>query len=319
MAAARLRRAALGVLLLALIAVPFASSGYILRLLTLLFTFAVMAEGWNLIGGFAGYTDFGSVVFFGLGGYTTGLLMTKLKLPFVAGWLAGAALCTVFAILMGLLLLRLRGHYFGIATLGTSFAVREIVANWPSVTGGGTGISLPIYEFPNSVFYYIMLAVLIASVAVTWWLSRNRLGFGLIAIRENEQAAEVLGVNALRYKVTAYALSGFFIGMVGGAYAYWITFIDPTTVFDVGITVEVIIMAVLGGAGSVAGPLLGAAILTVISEILNAYVPGVHLTVLGAIIVLVVLLIPNGVIEYLGFKRKLSFRSIGATLAQTRV
>jgi branched-chain amino acid transport system permease protein len=319
MAAARLRRAALGVLLLALIAVPFASSGYILRLLTLLFTFAVMAEGWNLIGGFAGYTDFGSVVFFGLGGYTTGLLMTKLKLPFVAGWLAGAALCTVFAILMGLLLLRLRGHYFGIATLGTSFAVREIVANWPSVTGGGTGISLPIYEFPNSVFYYIMLAVLIASVAVTWWLSRNRLGFGLIAIRENEQAAEVLGVNALRYKVTAYALSGFFIGMVGGAYAYWITFIDPTTVFDVGITVEVIIMAVLGGAGSVAGPLLGAAILTVISEILNAYVPGVHLNVLGAIIVLVVLLIPNGVIEYLGFKRKLSFRSIGATLAQTRV
>ncbi|MFI5268638.1 MAG: branched-chain amino acid ABC transporter permease, partial [Chloroflexota bacterium] len=119
--------------------------------------------------------------------------------------------------------------------------------------------------------------------------------------------------------VTAYALSGFFIGMVGGAYAYWITFIDPTTVFDVGITVEVIIMAVLGGAGSVAGPLVGAAILTVISEVLNAYVPGVHLTVLGVIIVLVVLLIPNGVIEYLGFKRKLSFRSIGATLAQTRV
>ncbi|HVA26114.1 MAG TPA: branched-chain amino acid ABC transporter permease [Chloroflexota bacterium] len=316
---ARARRAALGVLLLALLAVPFATSGYILRLLTLLFTFAVMAEAWNLIGGFAGYVDFGSVVFFGLGGYTTGLLMTKLKLPFVAGWLAGAALCTVFAILMGLLLLRLRGHYFGIATLGTSFAVREIIANWPSVTGGGTGISLPIYDFPNSVFYFIMLGLLIAIVGLTWWLSRNRLGFGLVAIRENEQAAEVLGVNALRYKVTAYALSGFFIGMTGGAYAYWITFIDPTTIFDVGITVEVIIMAVLGGAGSVAGPLIGAAILTVISEILNAYVPNAHLTVLGAIIVLVVLLIPNGVIEYLTFKRKLSLKSIGATLAQTRV
>ncbi|MFI5269241.1 MAG: branched-chain amino acid ABC transporter permease, partial [Chloroflexota bacterium] len=146
-----MRQAALAVLLLALLGVPFATSGYFLRLLTLLFTFAVMAEGWNLIGGYTGYTDFGSVVFFGLGGYTTGLLMTQLKLPFVVGWLAGAVLCTVFAILMGLLLLRLRGHYFGIATLGTSFAVREIIANWPSVTGGGTGISLPIYDFPNSV------------------------------------------------------------------------------------------------------------------------------------------------------------------------
>jgi branched-chain amino acid transport system permease protein len=313
------RQLALVVLLVALLAVPFGTSGYILRLLTLLFTFAVMAEAWNLIGGFAGYVDFGSVVFFGLGGYTTGLLTTKLKLPFVAGWLAGAALCTIFAILMGLLLLRLRGHYFAIATLGVSFAVREVIANWPSVTGGGTGISLPIYQFPNSIFYYIMLALLIAIVALTWWISRNRLGFGLRAIRENEEAAEVLGVNTLRYKVTAYALSGFFIGMVGGAYAYWITFIDPTTIFDVGITVEIIIMAVLGGAGSVAGPLAGAFILTVISEVLNAYVPSVHLTVLGVIIVLVVLLIPNGVIEYLGFKRKLSFRSIGATLAQTRV
>jgi branched-chain amino acid transport system permease protein len=313
------RQAALAVLVLALIAVPFGSSGYILRLLTLLFTFAIMAEAWNLIGGFTGYTDFGSVVFFGLGGYTTGLLMTKLKLPFPVAWAGGAILCVVFGILIGLLLLRLRGHYFGIATLGVSFAVREVIANWPSVTGGGTGISLPIYDFPNSVFYFIMLGLLILIIALTRWISLNRLGFGLRAIREDEQGAEVLGVNALRYKVTAYALSGLFIGTVGGAYAYWITFIDPGTIFDVGITVEVIIMAVLGGAGSVAGPLVGAFILTIISEVLNAYVPSIHLTVLGVIIVLVVLLIPNGVIEYLGFKRKLSLRSIGATLAQTRV
>jgi branched-chain amino acid transport system permease protein len=316
---ARARQAALLVLVLALVAVPFATSGYFLRLLTLLFTYAIMASAWNLIGGFTGYTDFGLVVFFGLGAYTTGLLMTKAKLPFLAGWLAGGVVCLIFAILMGLLLLRLRGHYFGIATLGTSFAVREVIANWPSLTGGGTGISLPIYDFPNSVFYFIMLALLIVIVSLTRWISRNRLGFGLVAIRENEQAAEVLGVNALRYKVTAYTLSGFFIGMVGGTYAYWITFIDPDTIFNVGITVQVIIMAVLGGAGSLAGPLVGAFILTIISEVLNAYVPNAHLTVLGVIIVLVVLLIPHGVIEYLGFKRKLSFRSIGATLAETRI
>jgi branched-chain amino acid transport system permease protein len=129
----------------------------------------------------------------------------------------------------------------------------------------------------------------------------------------------VLGVNTLRYKVTAYATSGFFIGLVGGAYAYWVTFIDPDTIFNVGFTVEVIIMAVLGGAGSIAGPLVGAFVLTGISEVLNAYVPGLHVTVLGAIIVLVVLLIPNGVIEYLGFKRKFTLRSIRSTLAATRI
>jgi branched-chain amino acid transport system permease protein len=316
----RASQAALGLLLLAAIAMPFAtSSGYILRLLTLLFTYAVMASAWNIIGGFTGYTDFGLVAFFGLGAYTTGLLMTKAKLPFIAGWLAGGVVCVVFAVLMGLLLLRLRGHYFGIATLGTAFAVREVIANWPAVTGGGTGISLPIYDFPNSVFYFIMLALLIVVVALTWWIGRNRLGFGLVAIRENEQGAEVLGVNALQYKVTAYTLSGLFIGLVGGAYANWITFIDPDTIFNLGFTVLVIIMAVLGGAGSVAGPLVGAFILTIASEVLNAYVPSIHLTVLGIIIVAVVLLIPNGVIEYLGFKRRLTLRSIAATLAETRV
>src|SRR5690349_19147271 len=103
--------------------------------MTLLFTFAVMASAWNIIGGFTGYADFGIAVFFGLGGYTTGLLMNKAKLPFLPAWLAGAVVCVVFAILMGLLLLRLRGHYFAIATLGTSFAVREVIANWPAVTG----------------------------------------------------------------------------------------------------------------------------------------------------------------------------------------
>ncbi|HLY64594.1 MAG TPA: branched-chain amino acid ABC transporter permease [Chloroflexota bacterium] len=319
MKAPGISRIVLGLVILALIALPLRSSGYIVHLLTLLFTFAIMAQAWNFIGGFTGYTDFGAVVFFGLGGYATGLLMLKTKLPFGLAWVAGALICLVFATLMGLLLLRLRGHYFGIATLGTSFGVREVIANWPSLTGGGTGISLPIYHFPNSVFYYIMLALLALIIAFTWRMSRERLGFGLRAIREDEQGAQVLGVNVLQYKVTAYALSGLFIGLVGGAYAYWITFIDPGTVFDVGITVEIIIMAVLGGAGSVAGPLVGAAILTFISEILNAYVPNAHLTVLGAIIVLVVLFIPHGVIEYLGLKRRLSFRAIGATLAETRV
>ena len=306
-------------IVLVLLAVPFAHNSYFLHLLTLMFAFAVMAEAWNLMGGFTGYPDFGLVVFFGLGAYTTGLLMTKQKAPFPVAFLAGGLLCCAFAILVGLLLLRLRGHYFAIATLGISQAVREIVANWPSVTGGGTGVSLPIPDFENNVFYYIMFGLLVIIVAFTWSISRQRLGFGLLAIREDELAAQVLGVNTLRYKVTAYATSGFFIGLVGGAYAYWVTFIDPDTIFNVGFSVEVIIMAVLGGAGSIAGPLIGAFVLTGVSEVLNAYVPSLHVTVLGAIIVLVVLLIPNGVIEYLGFKRKFTLRSIRSTLAATRI
>jgi len=311
--------AALAVLAAVLIIFPLSRSAYFLHLLTLMFAFAVMAESWNLMGGFTGYPDFGIVVFFGLGAYTAGLLMTKAKAPFPAAFLAGGVLCAVFAWLVGLLLLRLRGHYFAIATLGISQAVREVVANWPSVTGGGTGVSLPIPAFDNAVFYYIMLALLAIVVALTWWISRGRLGFGLVAIRENELGAQVLGVNTLQYKVTAYVASGFFVGLVGGAYALWVTFVDPDTIFNVGFTVEVVIMAILGGAGSLVGPLVGAFVLTGISEVLNAFVPGLHVTVLGAIIVLVVLLIPNGVIEYLGFKRKFTLRSIRATLAATRV
>ncbi|HEX6512073.1 MAG TPA: branched-chain amino acid ABC transporter permease [Chloroflexota bacterium] len=313
------RLAALAVLILAFIAFPFSHSSYFLHLLTLMFAFAVMAESWNLMGGFTGYPDFGLVVFFGLGAYTTGLLMSKGHAPFVAAFVAGGVLCAVFALLVGLLLLRLRGHYFAIATLGISQAAREVIANWPALTGGGTGVSLPIPDFDNAVFYYVMFALLVVIVGFTWWISRQRFGFGLVAIRENELGAQVLGVDTLRYKVSAYATSGFFVGLVGGAYAYWVTFIDPDTIFNVGFTVEVVIMTVLGGAGSIAGPLVGAFILTGISEVLNAYVPNLHVTVLGAIIVLVVLLIPNGVIEYLGFKRKFTLRSIRATLAATRI
>ncbi|MBV9119157.1 MAG: branched-chain amino acid ABC transporter permease [Chloroflexi bacterium] len=316
----RLRPILLVLLVLLLIAVPLRSEGYVLRLLTTMFTFAVMAEAWNLIGGFTGYADFGNVVFFGLGGYTTGILMTRVNgFPFWVAFIVGGLLCAAFAVLIGMLLLRLRGHYFAIATLGISQAVREVIGNWPNVTGGGTGISLPIPDFENNVFYYIMLALLIAVVALTWWIARGRLGFGLVAIRENELGAEVLGVPTLRYKVSAYALAGFFIGLVGGAHAYWFTFIDPGTIFDVGITVEVIIMAVLGGAGSVAGPLVGAVVLTLLGEVLNAYVPSIHLSVLGVIIVIVVMFIPNGLIEYFGIRRGLSVRSFRARLAQARL
>ncbi len=306
-------------LALALLGVPYVSSGYILRLLTTLFTFAVMAEAWNLIGGFTGYADFGVVVFFGLGGYTTALLMVKLHAPFGLAFLAGGVLCGLFAVLIGLPVLRLRGHYFGIATLGVSQAIREVVSNWTGLTGGGSGVSLPIPDFSNNVFYYMMLGLLLTVLLITWGISRNRFGFGLMAIRENEQAAQVMGVDSLRHKVTAYALSGTLVGLVGGIHAYWISFIDPSTVFDVGITVQTIITVVLGGSGTVFGPMIGAFLLTIISEVLNGYVPSRHVTVLGAIIVVVVLFIPHGTFEYFTRKRRLSWSAVRATLAETRV
>jgi branched-chain amino acid transport system permease protein len=306
-------------LIILLLLVPIPANGYVVRLLTTFFAFAVMASAWNLIGGFAGYADFGNVVFYGIGGYATALLMSKAHVPFAPAFIAGGLLCALFATLVGLPVLRLRGHYFAIATLGISQAVREVIANWPSLTGGGTGVSLPIADFDNAVFYYIMFALLVIVVAAAWWVSRNRFGYGLVAIRENEQAAQVMGVNALRYKVAAYALAGLFIGMVGGVHAYWFTFIDPGTIFDVGISVQVIIMAVLGGAGTIRGPIAGALILTVIGEILNAYLPNVHLTALGIIIIAVVLLIPRGLDELLPSRGKLPFGSIRARLAQTRV
>jgi branched-chain amino acid transport system permease protein len=303
-----------GVLLLS--AAPGVVSPFILQFLINLFMMAILAESWNIIGGFSGYASFGNVAFFGIGAYTTGVLVTRLGVPFSLAWAAGGIVAALFAALVGMPILRLKGHYFAIATLGVAETMREVVYNL-EFTGKGTGLNMPILKSPL-LFFYLMLGILAAVTLANWWLSQSRFGYGLVAIREDEDAAAVMGVNAPLYKTIAFALSGAFTGLAGGVYAYWITFIDPDSVFKVIITVQLIIMAVFGGTGTVLGPLLGTLVLASVSEWLSTHLVSLAELFNGLIIILVVLFMPKGLSDLLR-QRPLSFRYFIRNLREYRV
>ena len=295
---------------------PGLVSPFILQFIINLFMLAVLAESWNIIGGFTGYASFGNVAFFGIGAYTMGILMTKAGLPLWAALPAAGLVPMVFAAVVGLPILRLKGHYFAIATLGVAETMREIVYN-VEITGAGTGLVMPITRTP-ALFFYLMLATLVAVTLVNVWLSRSRFGYGLVAIREDEDAAAAMGIDTARYKTIAFAISAAFAGLTGGVFAYWITFIDPDAVFRVIVTIQMIIMAVFGGAGTVVGPLLGALVLASLSEVLSTQLVALAELFNGLIVILVVLFMPKGLLEVLRAGRG-SFRAMARNLREYRV
>ncbi len=302
--------------LLALGLAPGVLSPFLVQFLINLFMLAALAESWNIIGGFTGYASFGNVAFFGIGAYTTGVLLTAAGLPLALALPAGGLLAMGFAALIGMPILRLKGHYFGIATLGVAETTREIVYNL-RVTGGGTGLTMPIVKSPLP-FFYLMLGILAAATVVNWWLSASRFGYGLVAIREDEDAAAAMGINTVLYKTIAFALSGAFAELAGGVFAYWITFIDPDAVFRVLTTIQMIIMAVFGGMGTVVGPLLGALVLTSVSEFLSTQLQSLAELFNGLIVILVVLFLPRGLAEVIR-KREFSLRAFARNLREYRI
>lgn len=274
-------------------------NGYLLRFFTLLFTMAILAQGWNLIGGFAGYASFGNVVHFGVGAFACGYAMTALHWPFWPALVLAVVVASLYAFVLGAPILRLRGHYFAIATLAVGIGTRELVAQIHAL-GGGSGLTLPVN--PNfGFFYYTMLSLLALTIALTHFIANSRLGYALVAIRENEDAAAVLGIDTARAKTLAWVLSATVTSAAGATFGFWSTFIDPPTVFDLNFNVQMIIMAMLGGAGSVAGPTIGAFLLQSLSEVIwRQSASPWHTVVLGAVIVLVVILLPRGVMPLVG-------------------
>ena len=267
---------------------------------------AVLAQGWNIIGGFAGYASFGNSVFYGLGSYGVGIAMVQWNLPFGAGMALGVALAVAFAILIGLPVLRLRGHYFAIATLALTQVMAAIVSNI-DLAGQNVGLVLPPMN-DDTMFYELSLGLVVLATLTVFWLTRSRFGFGLIAIRENEVGAGVMGVNTTLYKVSAFALSGIFSALAGGIHAYWITFLDPNSAFDIGVNVKMIIMTVFGGAGTVLGPVVGALVLSAVSELLSSEVTSVASLFFGFVIVAAVVFMPRGMAQILRDWRKAGWR-----------
>jgi branched-chain amino acid transport system permease protein len=313
----RARPVVLAVAVVAALSVaPGVLSPFLVQFLINLFMLAILAESWNIIGGFTGYASFGNVAFFGIGAYTTAVLLTSARLPFALALAGAAVAASVFAGLVGMPILKLKGHYFAIATLGVAETMREIVYNL-KITGGGSGLTMPIVRSPLP-FFYLMLAILTGAVAVNWWLSRSRFGYGLVAIREDEDAALAMGIDAPLYKTLAFAMSGGLAGLAGGVFAYWITFIDPDAVFRVITTIQMIIMAVFGGAGTVTGPLLGALVLTSVSEVLSTQLVALAELVNGLIVILVVLFMPKGLADVLR-QRPLTWRYFARNVRDYRV
>lgn len=316
------KRVIFGILIIVGIAIPFFSGNFIIRFLTNTLMFAVLASAWNIIGGYTGYASFGNVVFLGIGAYVSAVLMEK---GGVSLWLAlpasgiGAAL---FAVLIGMPVLRLKGHYFAIATLGVAEAMKALVNNL-DITEGNSGIYLPVMNLPVKeqyiFFYFMMMGVLALTLVVTYIMLKKKLGYGLIAIREDEEAAGSLGVNTTLFKITSFALSGFFSGLAGSLYAYQQGFIKPESVFDVGITVKMIVMAVLGGIGSVLGPLIGAMSIEVISEILTNYFLVAHTLFFGAIVILAIVFTPKGIMDIISGRKKFGLNYLLQNIRDHRI
>lgn len=271
--------------------------------ITTLCLYIVVAQSWNLIGGLTGYASFGQVVFFGVGGYAVGLLMVESGLSF---WLAlplGALVAALYAVVLGLPLLRLRGDYFAVATLVAAEATQALAAWQPAILGQGAGLTITTVGEHRNTHYlgsggFAALSAVLAllSVVVVAGVRRSRFGAGLRVIRDDEQLAGALGVKAGRSKLLIFALSGLLAGLAGGVEAFQAVILTPGQMFDPKITVLTLAMVVVGGAGTTFGPVVGAVVLTLLSAAVGAVLPSAGDFVLAVIIVATVVVTPRGLL-----------------------
>lgn len=290
-----------------LLAVPLFASSTILHLLIIVFFYAFLGQAWNLLGGYAGQFSFGHAAFFGIGAYTSTLLYVHLGLSPWVGMLLGGLAGSVFGAFCGFLSFRygLKGPFFALVMLAFAEMLRLFAENWDAV-GAAIGILIPAkgdtlldFQFISKIpYYYIMLCMMLFSIGVGWMLHHSKLGYYLQAIREDEDAAEALGVDIFRYKMVAMGISSFMTAMGGTFYAQYLLYIDPEITFGVGISIEILLRPIVGGAGTIFGPLLGSLALTPLSEfskILFRGYAGVDLILYGAILVVVIIFLPEGI------------------------
>jgi ABC-type branched-subunit amino acid transport system ATPase component/ABC-type branched-subunit amino acid transport system permease subunit len=299
-----LRRAAIALGGLALVAYPLVRLDDVYGQSVLIFAFllALMASGWNIMAGFTGYVSIGQSAFLGIGAYTVALLALRTGVsPLLLAPLGGVAAALVAAVL-GATVMRAREHAFVIITIALLFLFQTLALNLEGITGGSNGLTLPLpswdRDIQNLPFYYVMLGLLTLSVLLSWWIRRTKFGMGLIAIREDEDKAAAIGVRTPAYKVLSFVASAVLIGVAGGVYAYYLTFIDPRGMFDILISVQLVLAALVGGRGTIWGPVLGAFLVVPLNEAtLNlGAAEGLHLFAFGLALGAVVLFLPFGLI-----------------------
>ena len=298
------RVAGWGLLALVALGAPFLLGNYGLHLLVLVCMYVALSSSWNILT-LAGQLTLGHAGFFGVGAYTSALLALRLGVPFAAGMVAGAVAAALLAAGIGLVCLRLRGVYLAIATLSLVEALKIAVLNFPDFTEGSIGITLPpVFDGARRPAYFVMLAVAVLPVAATAAIERSRLHVIFGAIREDEGAARMLGIDTTAHKVLAFGLSAFFAGLAGGFYPHYITYTVPDSVFSLGLSIEAQIMPILGGLYTVTGPVVGAVVLTLAGEYLRARFGAANLLIYGLAMIVAILCLPQGLVGLLPGRRR---------------
>ena len=301
-----IRRALIAAALIALAVFPLVSDDlYYQAMLILTFLLAIGATGWNIMGGYAGYISLGNSAFVGLGAYTTAILAAKDNISPFLGCLAGGLVAAVAAAVLSLVTRRTRGMYFIIVTFAAMQLLGIVATIWSGLTGGSQGLALPIPTWPlayqNWPFYYPLLALLVLAVAASAWVRRSKLGLGLFAIKDDEGKAAGLGLPVSAYKLAAFVLGGTFLGVAGGLYAYYVTFLNVSAVFDIVTSMLIVLSALLGGRGTLWGPVLGAFIIEPLANLTSTSLGGadagaIRLLLFGGLLGLVVLFLPRGLL-----------------------
>jgi len=293
--------------LLALVALPRVLGPHQMHVAFQILLFGYLTYCWNILGGFAGQPSFGHALFMAVGAYTSTVLLLNFGLSPWLGMLAGGALAGLLGLFIGYLSFRygIKGTYFGLVTVAFTEIGRVIALNVPAI-GGALGLYIPIQStdfwqlkfVDKTAYYYVALGFLILALAVTAWLQRSPVGHRLLAIRENEDAAQALGVDVLRYKLFATMLSAFLTALGGTLYAHYVTFIDPNTLLNLNMALEITIYSIVGGVGTLFGPLIGAVFLLPIADLMRIALgqsyAGIHLVVYGAVLMAVILFVPEG-------------------------
>jgi len=287
-----LAAALVAVVLLAI--APLRLNGYLVDLLYTTILSVALAYGWNIISGYAGYFSFGQIGFFGIGAYATGLLVADAHWYWMVGALAGGLIACALAFPLGYVMLRLRGPFFAMGMFGMAQMLRVLTTAIPA-TGAGSGLFLPPGSSITEVYYWT-LAICIGAIGLTIWIDRSAFGLRLQALREDEQVAGTLGVDVTRAKISAFALSALIPGLLGGGYALFLTYIEPDAAFSSRLDLQSIVMAILGGVGTVWGPLVGGVVMTQISEALWARFPQAYLMIFGGLLVALLIVLPRGIV-----------------------
>jgi ABC-type branched-subunit amino acid transport system ATPase component/ABC-type branched-subunit amino acid transport system permease subunit len=297
-------RALIAVAALALVVFPILSDSlYYQNLIILSLVFAIGAVGLNIISGYGGYISLGQGAFVGLGAYTMAILSTRVE--GVSPWLwvpLGGVVAAAFAALLGVIALRTRGHSFVIITIAFLFLLQLVAINWPDLTNGTAGLTLPLpmwsIDIQNWPFYYTLLALLAASLLLSWRIRRTKFGMGLVAMREDEDKAATVGVDTPVYKLLGFVASAVFVGMAGAVYGYYLAFVDPLGMFNILLSVQILLSMLLGGRGTLWGPVIGAFLIEALNEFANNELGGgnARLLVFGGLMALVVLFLPRGIL-----------------------